>query len=82
MEENIQQTALKKDSTEMIVRKEKLAKIASLRISIYPESFFKNQKISDLALFPDTNFRPIEEVIPAPVLQISTAGRVVLFRSF
>jgi lysyl-tRNA synthetase, class II len=78
----VEKTPEKKESTEITVRKEKLAKITALGVTVYPESFSKKQKISDLALFSDTNFRPIEEVIPAPVLQISTAGRVVLFRSF
>lgn len=72
----------KKESAEMQVRKEKLLKITSYGISVHPESFKKKQKISDFSTFSDTDFRPIEEIIPAPQLQISTAGRVVLFRSF
>lgn len=29
-----------------------------------------------------TNFRPIEEIIPSPKVDVQTAGRIVLYRSF
>ncbi len=67
---------------ESVVRLQKLDTIRSLGIPVYPESFQKSHTISDIAGFGDTLMRPIEEIIPDPIVNVSIAGRIVLYRSF
>ncbi len=70
---------------EIAVRKQKLERIRGLWVPVYPETFPKAHSVHDISVrgdLPTAHFRAIEEIIPAPVIDTETAGRIVLYRSF
>lgn len=49
---------------------------------MYPETYSKQHTIGSILSRETTDFRPIEEIIPSPKVDVQTAGRIVLYRSF
>ena len=48
----------------------------------YPEKFGKKENIRQILTRGDDTFRSIEEIIPSPNIDVESAGRIVLYRSF
>lgn len=69
-------------SDESLVRLEKINRMKTLGIIPYADKYDKTHNTSDLLKRKDDAFRTVEEVILGPVKQYSTAGRIILFRSF
>lgn len=69
-------------SDEMSIRIDKLARIKALGIIPYAAKFDKKDSIQSLIGRDQKDFRTIETVIPAPIDDVQTAGRIVLYRSF
>lgn len=67
---------------EIAVRQQKLEKMRGFGVSVYPETFSKRHTIGSLQTRGDATFRAIEEIIPAPTVDVETAGRIVLYRNF
>jgi len=68
--------------SERDVRIAKVAKMKSMGIIPYAQSFDKKNLISDIIKeFETKDLRDINDVIPNPVVQVKTAGRVMLYRS-
>ena len=59
----------------------KLERLKNLWISIYPSTFSKTDQLANIS-YDESIFRDIEEVIASPKELVSTAGRIVLSRSF
>ena len=66
---------------EMDVRLRKVRDLRTMNINPYPESYPKIQSMNDLRTRTNDSFRSIEEIIPSPGDDVSTAGRIVLLRS-
>ncbi|EKD44614.1 MAG: hypothetical protein ACD_71C00077G0006, partial [uncultured bacterium (gcode 4)] len=69
-------------SDEISIRTEKLARIQSLGIIPYAAKFDKKDSIVSLIGRDQKGFRAIETIIPAPIDNVQTAGRITLYRSF
>lgn len=67
---------------EVQTRIEKTERMKKLGIVPYAGSFDKKNPIDSLATFDKNNFREIETIIAGPVVNVKTAGRVTLYRSF
>lgn len=67
--------------SEYEVRKQKADTLRSLGINPYAQKYDKQYMISDILAQESSNFRDVEEIIPAPQKDYKTAGRVTLFRS-
>jgi lysyl-tRNA synthetase class 2 len=68
--------------SERDVRIAKVAKMKSMGIIPYAQSFDKKNLISDIIKeFETKDLRDINDVIANPVSQIKTAGRIMLYRS-
>lgn len=67
---------------EMNVRLAKLERMRSMGIPVYPQSYAKKHTTAEVLSRGDATFRPVEEVLVSPKIDVSTAGRIVLFRSF
>jgi len=69
-------------SDESLVRLEKINRMRTLGIIPYADKYNKIHNISDLLSKKDEIFRTVEEVVLGPIKTFSTAGRIILFRSF
>lgn len=69
-------------SDESIVRLEKINKMRALGIIPYADKYDKKDNIDTLLSHGTETFRTVEEVILGPTKTFSTAGRIILFRSF
>jgi lysyl-tRNA synthetase class 2 len=69
-------------SDESIVRMEKIKRMQALGVIAYANKYDKTHSISELTSQNDKTFRNIDEVSAKTNATISTAGRIVLFRSF
>ncbi|EKD29958.1 MAG: hypothetical protein ACD_78C00200G0003 [uncultured bacterium (gcode 4)] len=67
---------------EVQTRIEKIERMKDLGVIAYAASFDKKNPIGSLASFDAGQFRAIETIIVAPIDNVKTAGRVILFRSF
>ena len=64
------------------VRIGKVQKIKDLGVIPYAQSFSKKDMIGDIISNTEgKSFRDVNDIIPSPVLQVTTAGRVMLYRS-
>jgi len=66
-------------------RETRIAKVSKLRamgINPYAQSFDKKNLIGDIIRDYETKeLRDINDIIPAPAMQVQTAGRVMLYRT-
>lgn len=69
-------------SDEMSIRIEKISRIKALGIIPYAAKFDKKDPIQSLIERDQKNFRTIETIIPEPINNVQTAGRITLYRSF
>jgi len=69
-------------SDEISIRTEKLSRIKTLGIIPYAAKFDKKDSIVSLIGRDQWDFRTIEMIIPAPIDNAQTAGRITLYRSF
>ena len=69
-------------SDESIVRMEKIKRMQTLGVIPYANKYHKTHAIKALLEKNTETFRTIDEVSVSTNANISTAGRVVLFRSF
>ena len=68
--------------SEREVRIQKVAKMKSMGIVPYAQSFSKTHMIADIIKsYDQVDLRDINDIIPSPVSQVKTAGRVMLYRS-
>lgn len=69
--------------SEYQVRKEKLEQLRARGVNPYVENFDKTHTIGDIISLYDakTDLRDSEVIVSSPVMQVSTAGRVTLFRT-
>lgn len=69
--------------SEYQVRKEKLEQLRARGVNPYVENFDKTHTIGDVISLYDakTDLRDSEVIVSSPVMQVSTAGRVTLFRT-
>jgi lysyl-tRNA synthetase, class II len=68
--------------SEREVRIAKVAKMKSMGVVPYAQSFAKKDCIVDIIkTYQDRELRDITDIISSPVHQVSTAGRVMLYRS-
>ena len=68
--------------SERDVRIQKVEKIKNMGIVPFAQSYDKTHHITDIiANYENAELRDIEAIIPAPENQISTAGRITLYRS-
>lgn len=69
--------------SEYQVRKEKLEQLRARGVNPYVENFDKKHTIGDIINLYDakTDLRDSEVIVASPVMQVSTAGRVTLFRT-
>lgn len=68
--------------SEREVRIQKTQKLQAMGIHPYAQSFKKTHLISDIiAQYEEAPLREIEAIIEGPQVQLSTAGRVMLYRS-
>lgn len=68
--------------SERDVRIAKIAKMKSMGIIPYAQSFDKKHLVSDIVKeYESKELRDINDIIPSPVVQVKTAGRVMLYRS-
>ncbi len=66
---------------EMNMRLSKLERMRKMGVQVYPQTYAKKHTVSSI-LARSGDFREVETVLAAPSLDTSTAGRIVLFRSF
>jgi lysyl-tRNA synthetase class II len=67
--------------SERDVRIAKVAKMKSMGIISYAQSFDKKQMIADIiTTYEPQELRDINDIIPNPVVQVKTAGRLMLYR--
>lgn len=59
----------------------KLQRLKSLGVTLYPKNFEKKTQLAAVS-YDESAFRDIETVIDEPQRLVSTAGRIVLSRSF
>jgi lysyl-tRNA synthetase class 2 len=69
-------------SDESLVRLEKINRMRALGIIPYANKYDKKDNIDTLMARAGETFRSVEEVTTSPQKIFSTAGRVMLFRSF
>ncbi|MDD2565831.1 MAG: lysine--tRNA ligase [Candidatus Gracilibacteria bacterium] len=69
-------------SDESLQRIEKIQKMKNLGIIPYASKFNKKQSIEELNQKSNNEFRDVNEVIASPKIEYSTAGRIILYRSF
>lgn len=67
--------------SERDVRIQKIEILKQLGINPYAEKFDKKYLIVDLLKNPTNGFRDINDIIVSPVVNFSTAGRIVLYRT-
>ena len=68
--------------SERDVRIQKVEKIKNMGIIPFAQSYDKTHHIADIiANYENAELRDIEAIIPAPENQVSTAGRITLYRS-
>ncbi|MDR0607880.1 MAG: hypothetical protein LBG52_06135 [Candidatus Peribacteria bacterium] len=68
--------------SERDVRIAKIAKMKELGITPFAQSYDKTHLIADIIQQYETaDLRDIETIIPHPEVQVSTAGRITLYRS-
>ena len=68
--------------SERDVRIQKIEKMKKMWIKPYAQSFDKKNLISDIILeYGEKTHRDINDIIEKPEIQISTAGRIMLYRS-
>ncbi|MDR2540320.1 MAG: hypothetical protein LBD11_00655 [Candidatus Peribacteria bacterium] len=68
--------------SERDVRIQKVEKIKKMGIIPFAQSYEKTHLITDIIQqYEKSDLRDIETIIPNPELQVSTAGRVTLYRS-
>jgi lysyl-tRNA synthetase class 2 len=69
--------------SEYQVRKEKVEQLRARGINPYVENFDKTEQIASIIESYDgkSDLRDSEIIVPSPVIQVSTAGRVMLFRT-
>jgi lysyl-tRNA synthetase class 2 len=64
------------------VRIAKVHKMKAMGVNPYAQSFNKTHLIGDIiSQYEEKEHREIEAIIPAPEMQVSTAGRVMLYRT-
>lgn len=69
-------------SDEISIRIEKITRIKTLGIIPYAAKFDKKDSIQSLINRNQKDFRAIETIIPEPIDNVQTAGRIKLYRSF
>jgi lysyl-tRNA synthetase class 2 len=68
--------------SERDVRIRKVERIKSLGIIPYAQHFSKENMVADIiSTYEDKDLRDINDVLLAPVSQVKTAGRLMLYRS-
>ncbi len=69
-------------SEETKIRLEKIKRMKDAWIIPYAAKFDKKNNIADIVLMSQNDFRDINDIIKDPKKEISTAWRIVLYRSF
>jgi lysyl-tRNA synthetase class 2 len=68
--------------SERDVRIQKVEKIKNMGVVPFAQSYDKTHLISDIIQqYENAELRDIETIIPSPEIQVSTAGRLTLYRS-